>query len=262
MDQQPDTGAEYVPLKWLLVVLTMAVLGTVSTAPALAEDQYDRVKVADPYLELHTGPGRGYPITQVVERGDSVEILQRRTDWFKVRTSQGKLGWASREQMENTLTESGVQTTFRDVLLEDYLRRRFEVGFSGGDFDSDPIMSAHAGYRLNDFFTIELAVGQTVGSFSSSTLWYGSLLAEPFQESRYSPFFALGLGKFRNVPKATLVGGTETNSNMVNAGLGINIYLTRSFVLRGDYIRHVVFVDVDRTNEYNELSLGISIFFH
>jgi hypothetical protein len=251
-----------VPLRWLLVVLTMTMLGAVSIAPALADDQYEHVKVVDPYLELHTGPGRGYPITQVVERGDWVEILQRRTDWFKVRTSQGKLGWASRAQMESTLTEIGVQMSFRDVLLEDYLRRRFEVGFAGGDFDGDPIMLARAGYRLNDFFTVELTVGQTVGSFSSSTLLSASLLAEPFQESRYSPFFSLGLGKFRNVPKATLVGGTETQSNMANAGLGLNIYLTRSFVLRGDYIRHVVFVDVDRTNEYNELSLGISLFFH
>jgi hypothetical protein len=49
---------------------------------------------------------------------------------------------------------------------------------------------------------------------------------------------------------------------MANAGLGINIYLTQSFVLRGDYIRHVVFIDANRINEYNELSLGISLFFH
>ena len=28
------------------------------------------VQVAEPYLELHTGPGRGYPVTQVIERGE------------------------------------------------------------------------------------------------------------------------------------------------------------------------------------------------
>ena len=84
------------PLKWLLVVLTMAVLGTASAAPVLAGDHYDHVQVVDPYLELHTGPGRGYPVTQVVERGEWVEILKRRTDWFKIRTSQGKEGWAAR----------------------------------------------------------------------------------------------------------------------------------------------------------------------
>lgn len=247
------------PLRWLTLLL---MLGSLVAAPARADDQYDRVQVVDPYLELHTGPGRGYPITQVVERGEWVEILKRRTDWFKIRTGQGKLGWVARAQMESTLTEAGVKTTFRDALLEDYLRRRFEVGFAGGDFDGDPILLARAGYRLNDFFTVELTVGQTVGNFSSSTLLYASLLAEPFAEWRYSPFFSLGLGKFRNVPNATLVGGVETQSNMANAGLGINIYLTKQFVVRGDYVRHIVFVDADRINEYNELALGISLFFH
>jgi hypothetical protein len=262
MDQQPHTGAEFLPLRWLLVVLIITGLDAALAAPAFADEQYEHVQIVDSYLELHTGPGRGYPITQVVERGEWVEILKRRTDWFKIRTSHGKEGWAVRAQMETTLTEAGVQTTFRDVLLEDYLKRRFEVGFAGGVLESDPLMLARTGYRLNDFYTVELTIGQSVGSFSSSTLLFGSLLVEPFPEWRYSPFFSLGLGRFRNTPSATLVGGVETNSNMANAGLGINIYLTRSFVLRGDYNRHVVFVDANRINQYNELSLGVSIFFH
>jgi hypothetical protein len=147
-------------------------------------------------------------------------------------------------------------------MFEDYQRRRFEVGFAGGEFDNDPIMLVRAGYRLNEFFTIELTVGETVGTYSSSTLIYASLLAEPFLDWRLSPFFSLGLGQFRNTPKATLVGGVETESNMANAGLGFNYYLTKGFVLRGDYIRHVVFVDADRINEYNALTLGFSVFFH
>lgn len=247
-------------LRWSALLLAVGLVAL--TMSARAEDEYDRVQVVEPYLELHTGPGRGYPITQVIERGEWIEILKRRTDWFNIRTSQGKTGWVSRTQMESTLTETGVQTSFRDVMLEDYLRRRFEVGFAGGVFEDDPIMLARAGYRLNEFFTIELTLGQTIGNFSSSTLLYGSLLAEPFPDWRFSPFFSLGLGQFRNIPSATLVGGVETESNMANAGLGINIYLTQRFVVRGDYIRHVVFVDADRMNEYNELTLGISLFFY
>ena len=38
------------------------------------------VSVADPYLELRTGPGRGFPVVQVVERGETVEVETRRTD--------------------------------------------------------------------------------------------------------------------------------------------------------------------------------------
>ena len=49
---------------------------------------------------------------------------------------------------------------------------------------------------------------------------------------------------------------------MANAALGARYYLTRRFVVRGDYRRHVVFVDESRINEYNEASLGISLFFY
>jgi len=247
----------------VILVLTMAGLAAaVFPAPVLADDHYDRVQVVEPYLELHTGPGRGYPITQVIERGEWVEILKRRTDWFKIRASDDKIGWVSLTQMEQTLLETGAQLTLLETKLEEYQQRRFEAGFAGGEFNNDPFMLVRAGYRLNEFFSVELTLGQTIGADSTSTMLYASLLSEPFPEWRFSPFFSLGIGQFRNIPKATLVGGVETDSSMANAGLGFNYYLTRRFVLRGDYIRNVVFVDADRINEYNALTLGFSVFFH
>jgi len=64
--------------------------------PVSADESNERVLVADPYLELHTGPGRGYPIFDIAERGERVEILKRHTDWFKVRTARGREGRVSR----------------------------------------------------------------------------------------------------------------------------------------------------------------------
>jgi hypothetical protein len=233
-----------------------------AAAPARGADEPLQVQVVEAYLELHTGPGRGFPVTQVVERGESVEILKRRTDWFKVRTARGKEGWVSRAEIEATVSAGGAPLRLRDVLLEDYRRRRFEIGFAGGVLESDPFMIVHAGYRLHENLTGEITFGQVSGDFSSSTLYYAALLSEPFPEWRVAPFFSLGLGRFRNTPKATLVGALETESNLANAALGARYYLTRRFVVRGDYRRHVVFVDAGRINEYNEVSLGIALFIY
>ena len=72
-------------------LLAAALLALLATVPASARD-YLQLFVAQPYLELHTGPGRGYPVAQVVARGEAVDVLMRRTEWFKVRTERGVEG--------------------------------------------------------------------------------------------------------------------------------------------------------------------------
>ncbi|MBS0393493.1 MAG: SH3 domain-containing protein, partial [Proteobacteria bacterium] len=82
--------------------------------------RYVDVAVADPYLELHTGPGRGYPVFRVIPRGEHVEILFRRTDWFKVRDEHDREGWAYRDNMSETLLASGSKLPLEDLSHRDY----------------------------------------------------------------------------------------------------------------------------------------------
>lgn len=254
VERQVFSGIGYRLGLWGLIWLLTWPVATPAT-------ETERVVVADPYLELHTGPGRGYPIFFVAERGERVEILKRRTDWFKVKTGKGKEGWVSREQMENTLTEAGVQRSFRDVLLEDYLQRHVEAGVAVGRFEGDVVMTTRVGYGLTENLSTELTVSQVIGNFSSSRLVYLSLLSQPFPEQRVAPFFAIGAGQFKNTPKATLVGAKTVHSDMASAGLGARAYLTRRFIVRADYRTQVAFLNHARATEYNEWSLGLSFFF-
>jgi hypothetical protein len=238
--------------RWLAAVLWLV------SASAVADDNW--VQVADPYLELHTGPGRGYPVTYVVERGKQVDILMRSTDWFKLRTDDGRTGWASRFQMESTLTEAGVPLKFRDTLLDDYRKRRFELGFAGGTLEGDALMLVRAGYRVTENLMGEITYGESSGDYSTTRGYYVAVVSQPFPEWRISPFFSLGIGKFHNIPSATLVGASETKSNMANAAIGVNMYVTQRFFVRADYRRHVAFIDENRTRAYNEISLGVGFF--
>jgi uncharacterized protein YgiM (DUF1202 family) len=63
--------------------------------------------VTDPYLEMHSGPGRGFPVVYVVGRDEFVTVLYSRTDWFKVRAPHGDEGWVRRAELARTLLESG-----------------------------------------------------------------------------------------------------------------------------------------------------------
>src|SRR5271163_1266521 len=63
--------------------------------------------VTDPYLEMHSGPGRGFPIVYVIGRDELVTVLYSRTDWFKVRAPRGQEGWVRRSDLSRTLMASG-----------------------------------------------------------------------------------------------------------------------------------------------------------
>ncbi len=240
------------PLLFLLIFVCTVAYG----------QETERTQVADPYIELRTGPGRGYPIFHVVERGQWIEILMRHTDWFKVRSEQGKEGWVVRSQLERTLTEAGTTKTFRDLLVDDYLARRMEFGFSFGTFNkSDAIMTAFAGYRFAENLGIELSVGQSSGDFSSTRLIYASLVSQPAPDWVVSPHFSIGLGLFKNVPDPSLVSALETNVEMATVGAGARYFLTRRFFVRADLRDHVVLVGTNRSESYLEWSAGIGFFF-
>ena len=238
------------------------VLLVAAVAPAYAADApRERLTVAGPYLELHTGPGRGYPVFFVVERSDWVEIELRRTDWFKVRTSDGKVGWVVRQQLETTLTEAGGQKTFRDVALDDYLRRKLEMGAGFGRFKKEPMLKIWAGYRLSETLSLEGTLGQVQGVFSGTDIWHVNLVSEPWSHRRLSPFFGIGVGKFKNIPNDSLVDAHTTNVNLANATIGLRYYLTERFVIRADYTFYTAFLEDVRAGEYRAITAGVSFFF-
>ncbi|MFQ5936518.1 MAG: outer membrane beta-barrel protein [Acidiferrobacterales bacterium] len=229
--------------------------------PVHAAKKYVQVEVVDPFIELRTGPGRGYPVFYIAERGEKVEILKRRTDWFKVRTQRGKAGWVDRTQMANTLVDAGVKKSFRDVFLQKHLRRRFEVSFAAGSFDEDPVLKVRAGLSVNRYFAVELSVGQISGDFASSTQIDANVVAEPFRDWRASPFFTLGVGQFRSTPKGTIVQGTSTRDTAINAGLGVHVRLTRKLAFRADWWSYVVLIDDNRSDNFQELTVGFAFLF-
>ncbi|MDP1791041.1 MAG: SH3 domain-containing protein [Methylibium sp.] len=230
-------------------------------AAAEADADVERVQVADPYIELHTGPGRGYPVHFVAARQEWIAITLRHTDWSKVRTAGGKEGWVHRKQLETTLTEAGGAKTFRDIALDDYLGRRVQLGAAWGQFKSEPMLKFWTSYKLSDTLSVEGTIGQVQGLYSGTDFWHVNVLAEPWSDQRLSPFFSIGLGKFRNFPNQSLVAASVTDAKLGNAGIGARYHVSERLVLRVDYTIYTAFVADTRSTEYRAVTAGLSFFF-
>jgi uncharacterized protein YgiM (DUF1202 family) len=224
-------------------------------------EKVERVQVTDPFIELHTFPGRGYPIFYVAARGEWVSIELRHTDWYKVRTATGKEGWVTRAQLQTTLAENGLQTDFGDVAFDDYLARRVELGAGYGRFHQEPFNKFWLSVRLSDTLSIESTYAQVQGVFSGTTLWHVNLQAEPWSDQRFSPFAGIGVGRFHNIPNQSLVNFQQTNARMADAIVGARYHLTDRFMVRVDYAIYTAFVSDQRSLEYRAATAGLSFFF-
>ena len=219
------------------------------------------VTVQDPFIELRSGPGRGYPVFYVAERGEEVVVLRRRTDWFQVRVTRGEEGWVTLEEISNTLDGDGAVFDVPGFDIEDYTARRWEVGFQYGDFGGANVISGYGGFGLTENLQLEIWAGQALGRFSDSTMYSVNVTHLMFPDKRVTPLFTLGAGTIETTPKATLVGTIDRRDSTAQAGLGVRTYLTRRLIFRAEYKTYVIFTSRDDNEEIREWKAGFSFFF-
>ena len=247
----------------LLLLLATLMAPAVCSAHLFAHrtHRYAQVFVTTPYLELRTGPGRGYPVFDVVARGDSVLVLFRRTQWLKVRTRRGVEGWASEEDMLRTVLADGEPLPLVIGTRAGFTSHRFEAGAFAGVLGGANLVSGYASYSFNSQLAIEASVGQFLGRYSNGVTADIGLTHVPMPQWRLSPFLMLGLGVLHVEPKATLVQPADRTEQTAYVGGGFRFYLTRSLFLRAEYKTHIVITTQNRNQVEDEWKLGFAVFF-
>jgi hypothetical protein len=219
------------------------------------------VIVADPYLEMHTGPGRGFPIVQVVPRGETVQILKRRTDWFQIRDTAGHEGWVHRSQIAETLVPTGAKLEIDDPAREDFTAHRREVGVMLGDFEGANVITVYGAWAFNAHLSGELALSQLLGSFSDGQIAALGVTHVFVPEWRIQPFASMGTGLIHIEPKSIVAQSPPRTDQLAYVGAGVRAYVARRFILRAEYKDYVVFTDRDKNEEASEWKIGFAFFF-
>ncbi len=224
-------------------------------------EEMPMVKIADPFINMHSGPGGGYPVIYVAEQDEVITIIKRRTDWYQIQTAKGVKGWAKRVEMQKTLNLDGSQVSFKDATFEDFEKRTWEMGFSSGELQNVPVLSLYGAFHFTENLSTELTLSQAIGDFSDNSYALLSLTHQPFPEWWISPFFTIGGGVLRTEPHATLIETEDRENELLSVGLGTRVYLSQSFILRFDVKNNTVLTSRDENEELIEWKLGISVFF-
>lgn len=248
----------------LIIAYCLLIGAFLASGPVLAND-VQTLEVIDPYLEMHSGPGRGYPVFYVIEEGEQVQVLTRQPGWFEVRAVNGKQGWVAESQIARTMQKTGEPADLPSVSYGDYLKSAWQVGFSSGQFASGGLDGAdtikiNAGYRPLSWLVLEAETGkffapETKGSYSSLNIVF-----EPFSRKRWSPALLLGSGSLDIESQPELVPLNIDDSSYTHYGIRLNYYVGRNFLINTEY----KFFDVDVEASSEELEawyIGFNTFF-
>jgi len=237
------------------VVMTLA-LSVLLSAPAFGwfGEYRPRLQVVEPFVDMRSGPGRGYPIFHVAGEGDEVLVLKRRTDWFKIESQDGKQGWVHRDQMRTSL---GLAAEPGDGSRQ----RRWEFGLTGGDFDGARSLSGYLGFSLTNNIGLQLEVTRVLGDYSEGVMGSAGIYMSPFPEWRVSPFLTIGTGIMEIRPQTTLVLAEDRTDEVAHVGVGADMRLSGKFMLRLEYKRHTVLTSRDDNEEIDQWKAGVSVLF-
>lgn len=247
---------------WPLFIL---VLGLLANVASYADSNPVELTVTAPYIDVHTGPGRGYPVTHAIERDEKIDVHKLRTDWFLITTRDrmgAKEGWVHRDSLTGSLYADGTVADFSLPSRDDLSDNRWVLSGMGGDFAGADSLSFSLGYRMTKNLTVDARVGRAVGDFSDSEFAYLRLTSQPFPEWRVTPYFMLGAGAVTTSFNTQLTQIDDRADASMLVGLGVQTYLSRNFVARLEYNQHLVLQTEPNANEdINEWQFGFSVSF-
>ncbi len=251
-----------------LFVIAIFGLSLLWHSSSLAQDRQSlsmRLTVIDPYAEIRTGPGRGYPVFYAIEQGESIEVISRRPGWYEVRADNGNTGWTTTAELSRTMQASGAPADLPSVGYGDYLQRSWRAGLKSGQFlqgelDGADTFSATGGFKIYSWLGVELELGKVFGNDIRGRLYSLNTQVEPFSQWRISPFISVGVGSMNIDSQPKLVPLNIEKSDFENYSLGSNYYLGRNFVIQGAYRWYKVDTELN-TERVEAWNIGFNAFF-
>lgn len=91
-------------LLFFIVLLSLTIFATVALA------NFSTIKVDAAVVNVRTGPGLSYDVMSQVGAGDTVNVLEEKNEWYKVRLSNDRIGWVASWLVNNTEISAATNT--------------------------------------------------------------------------------------------------------------------------------------------------------
>jgi len=242
---------------WLLVII----ITTLHSSVIAAEDNYLRVIVKSAFIELHSGPNEKFPVTRIVERDEFMDIIERRTNWYRVTDRKGYGGWVKHDDMLATNTISGEPPALETIFTNGDRTGYAGFGLATGQLNDDPLIAVRGGYHFSKNMMAEIEFLHSPGKFTNNYILGGNLVLSPLPDAFISPYLSLGAGYLKNEPRDSLIGAIEFDATVWNYALGIQKKWGDRLDLRLEYREYTALVNEELNRDYDAITFGLSVLY-
>lgn len=242
----------------LILFLNLSLL--LISVNALANEVVSKLTIDVSYIELHSGPGVGYPIINVIEKGESVELIAKRTTWLKIKDKHNNIGWLNQDDLIG-LTHQGNKLVNSQYTTQDFLIRNYEAGVMYGVFEDSDFYNIFLDYSLSTVFGVELSAGKALGNISDSDIYEVMITSQLFPEFVVVPYLGVGGGLINTKPHSVLADSENRQDGIISTAFGLKYHVARNFILRAEYKYSIVLTDRNENEEVQTWKLGFSVFF-
>jgi len=242
----------------LLSMVSTTLVSTTLVSTVMAEE----VTVKVPYVNLHTGPGIGFPVQNVILKGQQLEIKKLRADWFEVITPDGSKGWIPSQALQLLQDEDNPDGwVLSQRQGRHFYERQWEFGLGIGSMDSSALLSVLASNALTEHLSVETVLSQSLSDFSESNLLSVSLLHHLSPKAKWIPFAGVGYGLIHTAPSAVLVQPEDRTDRFFTMMVGVKRHVWRGFMFRMDYQHASVLTSRNENESLSAWKIGFGHFY-
>jgi hypothetical protein len=197
----------------------------------------------------------------VAEKNETILLMKRRVDWYEIRLRNGTEGWAHRREIEKTLLAAGYRKGLMERIYDNFIAGKAALGWSAGTFAGDPALYLRMTYTLTDHLALEGNGGFASGDLGGTQLYHGGVVVTPWRVRWLAVNGTIGGGVVHVTPTSLLVNAESGTFPSAYAGVGFGIPLFRNLEGRVDIRHFTLFMNTERTREFQEYSAGLSFRF-
>ncbi len=229
------------------------------------------LEIVEPYLDIRTGPGKSYPIYYIAQRGENIEVLKRRNNWFKIRLEgpggRAKSGWVHRDSIGETWVANITPDRDNPLLAKNdpsmtyIFDPKFYMGFNYGQMTAADFVGVRLGYQITDVVSVELQAEEFLARDSEGNTWALAASFAPFTHWRLSPYVQLGGGEIHTSARGTNSQQNNGTDSFLQTAVGIQVLLTKQYRLSFEYRNLNVLTSGNENGELETWHIGFSAYF-